>query len=252
MTFLLLSIYSHVGNATVNCSDFDAKAIKLITLDVFAATMDTSTSLQINIAKILTNITPDQVKALADSWMNAYGSYAGTTFDESVTGPSPFQWMLTTTLQQILKDMNIVASQTEFDALVNSWGVLIPWPATAEVLQKVAAAGIYIAPLSNGDKNTLKSAMSVFSPEVNMQFIFTSDFPVGSFKPDSQMYAQVTRVSNLSEHEFLHIAGAPTDAQGARKYGIFAGLVYNVPIPGPNRPCFAMKNITDLVAILGL
>jgi FMN phosphatase YigB (HAD superfamily) len=102
--------------------------------------------------------------------------------------------MLRTSLDEINVDMDLNLSSAEYEALVAAWGVLTPWPGTKDTLQRLAAeTKIMLAPLSNGDVGTLKAAMDVFLLEVNMteHFIFSSDFPVGSFKPDPAIYAQV-------------------------------------------------------------
>lgn len=248
---VLVSLLLAVATA-ISCSEFDPKKISLVTLDVFAALMDTETSLDKSVSQILPRLSASEVDSLVNQWMNAYGGYAGTVFNETVTGPSPFQWMLSTTLDSIDTSMKLNLSKDEHDALIAAWGNLIPWPATKETLQKLHSAGISTSPLSNGDVTTLTNAMGVFLPEVPMKFIFSSDFPVGSFKPDSRMYAQLLQDHGVTVEQVLHVAGAPSDAQGARQYGLFAALVYNTPIPGQYKPCFALKNITELSAVLGL
>ncbi len=49
-----------------------------------------------------------------------------------------------------------------------AWGSLTPWPGTAEVLALLQSKGIILAPLSNGDHNTLLRAVSVFLPQVRL------------------------------------------------------------------------------------
>ena len=171
--------------------------------------MDVVTSLQNNVAFILPHLSSNDVSSLVYDWLDSYSSHAGEKFNESVTGPSPFQYMLSTSLSSI--DANMKLNLTDFQtlALISSWGTLVPWPGTAQVIDTLSAANIFVAPLSNGDTNTLTTAMSIFKPAAEMKFVFSSDFPVGSFKPDAAMYAQVPSVSSLTPLEILHIAGAP-------------------------------------------
>jgi len=249
----LVFLYFVDSSSGLDCSSFDASNITLITFDVFAALMDTSSSLTVSTAQILPRLSSDEVDTFVNTWLSDYGSYAGQIFDEDITGPQPFQWMLNTTLTQINVDMSLDLSQYEFESLIDAWGDLTPWPGTTATLGKMAAANFTLAPLSNGDSGTLATAMKVFNPMVTFGFIFSSDFPnAGSFKPDYRMYAQVPKLSEINPLNYLHVAGAPSDARGAREYGIYSALVYNHPIPGQYYPCFVLNNITDLLNIFGI
>ena len=149
--------------------------------------------------------------------------------------------------------MNLQLSTEETERLILAWGKLTPWPGTYDVLAKISnSSSIALAPLSNGDVGTLNAAMAVFQPHTIPKFLFSSDFPIGAFKPDSAMYKQLLADHGVTVEQVLHVAGSPTDAQGARKAGLFSALVYNKPIPGVYAPCFSLKNITDLLPVLGL
>lgn len=74
--------------------------------------------------------------------------------------------------------------------MLRAWSDLIPRNGTREALARLAPR-FMIAPLSNGDRNTLTEATRVFLPDVKMSYIFSSDYPVGVFKPLAPIYAQV-------------------------------------------------------------
>ena len=227
--------------------------IALVTFDVFAALMDTPNSLISSVATILPRLSPSAVNSLVDQWLNDYSNYAGYVFDESITGPSPFQWVIRSSLSNMNSSMNLQLSTEETERLILAWGKLTPWPGTYDVLAKISnSSSIALAPLSNGDVGTLNAAMAVFQPHTIPKFLFSSDFPIGAFKPDSAMYKQLLADHGVTVEQVLHVAGSPTDAQGARKAGLFSALVYNKPIPGVYAPCFSLKNITDLLPVLGL
>jgi FMN phosphatase YigB (HAD superfamily) len=197
-------------------------------------------------------LTSKQVNSLTQQWESAYGGYAGTVFDESVTGTEPFQWMLRSTLPPILSSMKITVTDAEFEALIACWGNLVPWTGTTETLQKVFDAGYHIGTLSNGDQGTLKNAMSIFTG-VKFSYYFSSDFPnAGSFKPDHAMYDQLPRLSSYSVEEILHVAGANSDGWGARSAGLYSALVGSPPYPKQPLPCFLLKDITELTTVLGI
>jgi 2-haloalkanoic acid dehalogenase type II len=239
-------------NDTIPCSTFDSKKIKLVTFDVFAALMDLDTSLKINIAEIVPTLSQKEVTSIAEQWENAYGSYAGTVFDESVTGPSPFLWVLETSLTEILDKMSISVTKEQFTDLIDAWGHLIPWPDTSTVLTQIYNAGFKVATLSNGDVGTLTTAMQIFAPNVSFSYYFSSDFPAGSFKPNEEMYKQVESATSLNPTQILHVAGASSDGWGARNAGLYSALLSSPPYPKPPLPCFLLKNITELPAVLGI
>lgn len=94
--------------------------------------------------------------------------------------------------------------------------------------------------------------MQIFEPSVSFSYIFPSDFPVGSFKPDSAMYHQVQSTTGITYENMLHVAGANIDGWGARKAGLYSALTSLVPYPHLPLPCFLLKDITDVPAVLGL
>lgn len=63
---------------------------------------------------------------------------------------------------------------------------------------------------------------------------------------------QVEQVSGLAKNEILHVARSGFDAKGAREYGFFAALSYSEPEKEGEQPCFVVKNIADLLPILGV
>jgi FMN phosphatase YigB (HAD superfamily) len=79
-----------------------------------------------------------------------------------------------------------------------------------------------------------------------MAYIFSSNYPVGSFKPNPGMYAQVAAV--ISPEKILHVAGAPIDALGAREFGLYSALLHEKPLPGA-QPCFVFPDITGLLSV---
>eukprot|EP01031_Cornospumella_fuschlensis_P024736 gene24736-29889_t len=235
-----------------SCADFNPKTVKLITFDVFAALMDLETSLIGSVKTILPDLDDKSVTKLVQDWEGGYSSYAGTVFDISVTGPQPFQWMLNSTLTETLSKQKLTVTDFQFSALIKSWGNLTPWVNTKESLAKLYNAGYLIGALSNGDRDTLNRATSVFLPEVKFTYIFPSDFPVGSFKPDVAMYKQLDTSTSYSTAEMLHVAGASSDGWGAMNSGHYSALLSLVPYPKKPFPCFLLKDITGVPPIFGL
>ena len=239
-------------SSTPSCSDFNPETVKLITFDVFAALMDLETSLIASVKKISPSWDDRTVSNFVETWEGAYGDYAGTVFNESISGPEPFLWMLDSTLTQTLATQSLTATDAQREALIKAWSYLTPWVNTKESLAKLYNAGFSLGALSNGDRNTLTTAMKVFLPDVKFTYIFPSDFPVGSFKPDAAMYDQLQTSTNFTTSEILHVAGAPIDGWGSRSAGLFSALLSLVPYPKKPFPCFLLKDITGVPPIFGL
>lgn len=162
-----------------------------VTFDVFAALMDLFTSLRRNIAAAAPFLSADevlcaasltlplyrtcpQVESLMDLWVDAYGNRAGDSFTRSETGTlQPFAYVARDGLIAATRKMGlegqIPTDGAVFTALLGTaWRALIPWNGTADVLQRVVAAGMLVAPLSNGDTPTLRAATSIFAPQVGV------------------------------------------------------------------------------------
>lgn len=218
-----------------------------------------------NVAKILPNMAASDVNSLVLQWEYAYADKANSVFKEEETGAFPFSHLISTSLASIAKSMNVALTRSQFSDLVQSWGALTPWKGTQETLEILANANITLGTISNGDRYTLQSAMSVFKPPVSIKHIFVSDFPIGAFKPQPEMYYQALTVGFKAD-EVIHVAGGSTDASGARDGGLFSAYLQAHVNPfeakrklsGSNAtqsntaPCFVLNDISELPAILGL
>lgn len=215
-------------------------------------------------AEILPQLSSKQVSELVYTWEDAYGNSAGSIFDEGVTGSYPFSHLIATSLRTITNDMKIDLTRTEFNDLMFSWGKLTPWKGTQEALEILAVNNLNIGVLSNGDYKTLQSDVSIFKPPVKFQYVFPSDFPVGAFKPQPDIYHQ-TLTLGYDISEILHVAGGSTDASGARDAGLFSVLLAKTgvkkngrflfsetPNSKSSQPCFVINDISELPALLGL
>lgn len=252
---LLLLLCNLAGAATSEsdaCPLYDASKIRLVTFDCFAALMNWEDSMRSNVAAILPSLSESQVNDLVSKWESSYGANQGRVFEESQSGADAFSWSISTDLNGILNDMGISVTRSEYDQLVKSWGNLTPWDGTQEALAQIASSNITIGALSNGDYWTLKQATSIFVEPVMFQYIFSSDFPVGSFKPDKAIYDQVTGTTEYELHEILHVAGGKTDGQGSRDAGLFSALLHDDPVADGLQPCFVLDDISQLPAVLGL
>ena len=249
--------------ANVPCSALSSPGtLRIVTFDVFAALMQTEASLNNATASAIPQASSSDVTTIVNNWINCYGSYASppSPFDPTSQTPQPFPWVMHRCLWQALNTSGYGVSDgpgtPAFATLVLAWSTLTPYDGTAAALQQLANAGLLLGALSNGDRQALANATSVFLPGVRFWRVFPSDYPVGVFKPDADMYAQVAHAAaemGWGPDAILHAAGSPTDAQGARKYGLLSVLIAhgNSPDPPPD-PCAVFQDISSLPGYLNV
>lgn len=240
------------GAEALDCLTFNASSIRLITFDVFAALMDSGDSMLANVHELLPSLNATELDSFVSDWFGVYGDNFGKTFNPSTQTPEPFTWVIRTGLESILQARGLAAKyppgSAMFEALCASWGNLTPWPNTLQTLQKLSTR-FHVAALSNGDAHTLRRATSVFLPNVTMYTVYSSDYPIGAFKPLAPIYMQATVPFGIEG--VLHVAGSAIDGFGARSAGLYNALLHEQPQSGP-QPCFVLNDITDLLPIMNL
>jgi len=252
---VLWLIYNPLQTQSISCAELNSSQIKLITFDVFAALMSTQTSIETNIRMILPTLPNSNVTAFANNWINDYGSNAGQVFNNQTQLPQPFTYVIRTSLISILTKQNLISlyppGSNIFETLLNyCWSHLTPWSNTLNTLE-ILSKYYLIGALSNGDTVTLRNITNIFLPTVSFSYIFSSDYPIGAFKPNIRIYNQLLQVG-FNINEIVHIAGSATDASGARAAGLFGGLLRDSPSGGVNKPCFSFPDITYLPAFFNI
>lgn len=261
IVFALIVATPGVENASLRpisevipCSSLNVSALSLVTFDLFGALMLTEASLEKSITRLVPSLSTAQIKRFTDDWLSAYASYFGKSLPPSLTH-QPFQWIIRTSLVKILDSFQlsktIPEGSTTFEALVAAWGDLQPRPEATEVLAKLSQK-YQLGLLSNGDTNTLRSALRGFPSSVNVSVILSSDYPVNCFKPCSEMYAQALTAVHGDLSKVIHVAGSAFDAHGARTFGIFAGALDSSAKHTSPEPCFAFDDITQLLSFFEL
>ncbi|CAF1084551.1 unnamed protein product [Adineta ricciae] len=236
------------------CPSLNVSALRLITFDLFGALMLTRSSLQSHIAELLPSLSSSDVERFTDTWLEAYVSYFGKSFPRSQTR-QPFLWVIHSSLLQILESFKLSTIVPEdgstFKSLIKAWSNLQPRPGTVEVLSKLSQK-YQLGLLSNGDKDTLQTALRVFPSSVNISSIFSSDYPINCFKTCSAMYAQVLEAVHGDKTQVFHVAGSAYDTHGARTFGIFSGAIDSSAKHTSPPPCFAFDDIRQLISFFNV
>ncbi|CAF1342734.1 unnamed protein product [Adineta ricciae] len=236
------------------CPSLNVSTIRLITFDLFGALMLTKSSLQSNIAELLPSLSSSDVERFTNIWVEAYVSYFGKSFPRSQTH-QPFLWVIHSSLLQILESLKLSTIVPEdsftFKSLMKTWSNLQPRPGVVKVLSKLSKK-YQLGLLSNGDKDTLQTALRIFPSSVNISSIFSSDYPINCFKTCSAMYAQVLEAVHGDKTQVLHVAGSTYDTHGARTFGIFSGAIDSSAKNTNPSPCFAFDDIQQLISFFNV
>ncbi|CAF1121178.1 unnamed protein product [Rotaria sordida] len=240
--------------ASIDCSSLNVNTSRLVTFDLFGALMLTRSSMNRNIASLLPSLSSTDIQEFTNAWLDAYKSYFGKSLSPSITH-HPFQWVIHSSLLEILDSFGLSDTITEdsptFNALMSTWGNLKPYDGATHVLKKLSRK-YRLGLLSNGDKETLKTAIRVFPSSVNISLILSSDFPINCFKTCPAMYAQALAAVNGNKNQVLHVAGSAYDAHGALTFGIFSGAIDESAAHTNPKPCFAFDDIRQLLSFFRL
>ena len=90
-----------------------------------------------------------------------------------------------------------------------------PTPEANEVLATLAARGVRLAILSNGDQDMLEAIAARL--ETPFDHIFSSE-QCGLYKPHPSVYAIPGQ--SIGAENYLHVAGSASDVVGARAAGV--------------------------------
>lgn len=154
----MLALVALPASSALECSQFNASSIKIITFDVFAALMNTYPSLLSNVGTMIPQANASVVESIVGDWVGVYGDWFGRVFNASTQQPQPFIWVVRTGLTSILAAHglanDIPTDSPQFNALCAAWAHLNPWPSTAKVLRQLQSR-YKVAALSNGDHDSV-------------------------------------------------------------------------------------------------
>jgi 2-haloacid dehalogenase len=185
----------------------------LITFDAFAALVDYRSSLLPVVAGI-EGLDSADASSFLELWRGRQLAVAGLS-NALQRERIPFRECTALALDYSLARHGLELGCDERAHLVRAWYRLEPWPEANRVLSACRAKGYPLAILSNGDTDMLESLASGL--EVSFDHIFSSE-GCGRYKPHPRVYAMPA--DELGIEDYLHVAGSPNDAIGARAAGV--------------------------------
>jgi 2-haloacid dehalogenase len=218
----------------------------LITFDAYAALCDYRSSLLPAIENI-PGLDPARASDFLELWRARQLGVAALS-NALERGRISFRECTVLALNYALNRYGIDVDASAREQLVYAWYPLTPWPEANEVLATLSAKGYPLAILSNGDHDMLEALAARL--DTPFEHIFSSE-QCGYYKPHPSVYAIPAKT--LGIENYLHVAGSPNDAVGARAAGIACywsnrlGDVVTLPDYAPDYQGADLRGILDIV-----
>lgn len=186
---------------------------ELITFDAYAALADYRSSL-LPAVEGIAGLDNTQASDFLELWRSRQLGIAALS-NALEQGRISFHQCTALALDYALDRYHLDVDASTREVLVRAWYPLEPWPEANEVLATLAARGVRLAILSNGDQDMLEAIAARL--DTPFDHIFSSE-QCGLYKPHPSVYAipgQAIGVEN-----YLHVAGSANDVVGARAAGV--------------------------------
>jgi 2-haloacid dehalogenase len=159
---------------------------------------------------------PGQGAKLMSTWRTRQFEY---TWLRTLSGNYEDFWSVTQdALSFTVRSLGIAPDESQCQQLLNTYLQLGAWPDVRPALEKLRAAGIRLAFLSNFTSRMLDAAIGNASLQGLFEQHLTTD-RVGVFKPHPRTYAMALDAFGATRDEVIFCAGAGWDAAGARYFG---------------------------------
>ena len=229
--------------------------IKAVVFDAYGTLFDVY-----GIGALAEKLFPGQGAAIAGLWRDKQIEYTRliTLSDPNPQGGSKHYqsfWELTQhALRYTMARLALPASETDIQALMGQYAQLTPFAENLDVLQRLKAAKVCTAILSNGSPEMLQSATRSAGMTTLIDHILSVD-GIRLFKTAPQSYGLVFQVIDAEPQEILFVSSNAWDALGATWYGFTTLWVNRQGLPfeaiGP-RPHFSGPDLTQVLDVLGL
>lgn len=140
------------------------------------------------------------------------------------------------------------------DLLLNGYLELKTWPDAAPALQKLRAAGVGLAFLSNFTPSMLNGSIKASGLDNVFQHVLSTDL-AKTYKPDPKAYQLGVKALRLPKEQILFVAFAGWDAAGAKAFGYPTFWVNRLGTPPERLGKTADgegRTLNDLLAFVGL
>ena len=201
-------------------------AVRALVFDVFGTLVDWRTG----IAEAFDSSGLDGDPAeLADDWRARYVPILAEVNDHKRPWGN-FDELHFVTLDDLLRERGLNASDEIRRRLVAAWHALDPWPDVREGLEGLRSQHV-VATLSNGHVAMLVDLAR--HGDLRFDCVLSAEL-AGAYKPDPAVYLTAARLLALDPGDVMLVAAHPWDLKGARSAGLRTALVRRPLEYGPD------------------
>ncbi len=202
--------------------------VRALVFDVFGTLVDWRTGIATAFAASGLAGDPEQ---LADEWRKRYVPILAEVNDQQRPWGN-FDELHFATLDDVLRDQGLEASDETRRELVAAWHALDPWPDVKDGLEQLRNSHV-VATLSNGHVAMLVDLAR--HGDLRFDCVLSAEL-AGAYKPDAAVYLSAARLLAIDPGEVMLVAAHPWDLKGARGAGLRSALIRRPLEYGPNSP----------------
>jgi 2-haloacid dehalogenase len=192
-------------------------AVRALVFDVFGTLVDWRTGIAEAFSS--SGLSGDPAE-LADDWRGRYVPILAEVNDEKRPWGS-FDELHLITLDDLLRERGLDASDETRRRLVAAWHTLDPWPDVRDGLEHLRSKRV-VATLSNGSVAMLVDLAR--HGDLRFDCVLSAEL-AGVYKPDPAVYLTGASLLALEPGEVMLVAAHPWDLKGARNAGLRSALV---------------------------
>lgn len=205
-----------------------AMTVRALVFDVFGTLVDWRTTIA---GAFRASGLDGDPEALADGWRARYVPILNEV-NEGARPWDDFDALHLVTLDDLLSEHELPASDEQRHALVAAWHRLDPWPDVREGLEALRRQRV-TATLSNGHVALLVDV--VRHGDLRFDALLSAEL-VRVYKPAPVVYQTAARLLGVEPAELMLVAAHPWDLAGARAAGLRTALVDRPLEHGPGSP----------------
>ena len=165
-------------------------------------------------------------------------------------GHTPYRQIGHRAVSYVMDRCGIRYTQDEVCWLVSQIESLKPFPDVIAALERLRAAGLKLAILSNGDRDMLEAA----KPHIGFPFDrVISVQEAGYFKPHWKTYAKAEELIGEDRSSTLFVANHAFDCIGAKSFGMRSAFIDRRKRPfgeTPHQPDILVKSMSELADVI--
>lgn len=206
---------NHKENTLVATKERLGEMYKVITFDIYSASLDINGSAIPIVEKVL-DLSKEECAEFFKTWRAQQWNYL--LLNNSMgDGYYSYRYITEQVLEYTEKKFDLKLTLEQKKELMEIWTSFKAWPEAKKVIDELKRRGYKVAMLSNGDEDMLRPLQE--STGIDFDYVFSGD-QAGCYKPNPEIYNNVLKSLDIGTDELLHVAGSLFDVMGAKSAGL--------------------------------